>query len=289
MKREPSIHITQTNLRNLIREFHDYDDNADDHIEDLVEFLLKRGKPFSLEKRTITPNSKTSKKIETKVSNDKTDYQLLSTIIYSIRKQLRHKGIKSIDMNSAEYSQLKKLSKTINTFAEDFQKEKRQAYIEYVTLGLKKINSFRGYLAKLNDMSESIAVEYEASQVILDDDYKNKTKIIHDQYVDIIFKKTGILENYQDRPINYINFIKVRELADKYKLKYDVFLKAQFEGLEWTGGYPDPSQLISEKAIERLNKFLFKNKSNVTNETPEVNKSLSNVLKKIKDGNYNNA
>lgn len=291
MKREPSIHITQSKLKQIINEFHDYAENSEEYIDEMVEFMMKRARPFSLEKRTIIPNSKTSKKVEVKISNDKSDYNLLANIIYTVRKKLKHKGIKAIDINSSEYSTLKKLTIVINQFCEEFNLDKRQGYIEYTQAGLKKISSFRGYLNKLIDMSESISLEYEAIDIINNDKVKSITKQIHDEYTSRVFDKTGIPTDYTDKPTQYINFIKVREFALKYNVAFQDYLDAQFEGLEWTGSYPEPSQLVNEKSIERLNKYMYQNhkKKIHNNHSTKTDKKLTDVLKRIRNGNHNDA
>lgn len=288
--REPSIHITESKLLELLCDYTGVcADEEFQQAKQMVKFVMAKAKNFSLDKRLIVPNSKTQKKVETKLSNDKSDYNLLSGIIYTVRKKLRHRGIKSIDVNSSEYATLKKLTPILNEFCNDFELDKRQGYIEYVTTGLRKINSFRGYLTKLIDMSESISLEYDAKKFILDDKDKRITKIIHDDYVGRVVKKTSIHVDYSENPIQYINFIKVKELASKHKVSYQTFIEAQFVGLEWTGSYPEPNQLVNEKSIERLSKYLStkNNQVKLSDDNKKVDKKLTNILNRIKNGNYN--
>ena len=39
----------------------------------------------------------------------------------------------------------------------------------------------------------------------------------------------------------------------------ETFIKAQFDGLAWAGSYPQPAQLVTEAAKERLVKYAYAN------------------------------
>lgn len=285
MKREPSIHITESRLKDLIRQFYDYDDNADDMIEDLVPYIMENGLKYSLEKRTLVlSNQVIAKKALNKVTNDKSDISLLSGIIFSVRKNLKHMGIKPIDNNSPEWVQIKKLTPIVNEYCNAFSLNKRDGYIDYVQRGLHKINSFRGYLTKLYDMSESISLEKEADIIISEDKDKKLTKDIHDYYVHLITKQSGIAESFDKKPIKYAKFIQVKDIVLKLKIDYKEYIDSQFEQLDWTGSYPEPEQLVNEKSGERLNKHLFQKQKQGIKGKVKTDKGLTDVLKKIKNG-----
>lgn len=289
--RQPSIHITEKNLRSLMREFFDYDDNADDMIEDLLTYVMKGAKKLSLEKRSVSLSNQTlAKKVLNKVTNDKTDITLLSQLIFTVRKQLKHRGIKPIDVNSAEWTALKKLTPIVNDFCNDFSLTKREGYIAYIKIGLKRISSFRGYINKLYDMSETISSQFEAEQLISNDDNKKLTRDIHDYYVSIIVKNTGINENYLDKPLKYVKFIEVANLVKELKMDHRIFINAQFEGLAWANSYPEPEQLVSDKYRERLNKYVYSSKGKEQEKqiSRVADKTLTNVLNKIKNGKSHN-
>lgn len=281
-KREPSIHITYSRLRDIMRLHFDYDDNADDMIEDLISYIQQEAPKYTLEKRSINIKSQSvAKKVLNKVTNDKTDINLLAELILSVRINLKHKGVKPVDNNSSEWSSLKKLVPVINQYCNDFGLKKRKGYIDYITIGLNKITSFRGYLTKLYDMSESISLEKEALMFIEDDDTKGLTKEIHDYYVFLINKRTGTAESFKHNPIKYAKFIKVKELVKKLKTDYRTYIDSQFAQLEWTSSYPEPDQLINDKAIERYNKHIYTTKGKNKKEN-KADSSLTNVLKNIK-------
>jgi len=287
--RQPSIHITENNLRSLVRQY--FGDPEQDYRWDeantLVDFIMENSVKLSLEKRSLfVDTKKIAERATKKLVNDKTDIMLLSNLIFSVRKQLRHKGIKPIDNNSTEWVSLKKLSPLINNFCNDFNLPKREGYLVYIRIGLSRISSFRGYINKLYDMSETISNQYEAEKIISDDPNKILTQKLHDYYISLIVKRTGINENYLDKPNKYVNFVKVANIIESQSLNYRVFIEAQFEGLDWTGNYPEPEQLASDKCIERLNKYMYssKGKEQLAKESGKADSKLTNVLNKIKNG-----
>ena len=285
MKREPSIHVTESILLRLIREFYDFDDLTEEHALEMRDYIMSRAHNYSLESRQIQiTNQKIADKVLNKVVDDKTDISLLSTLIYSIRKDLKHRGIKPINNNSAEWTQLKKLTKVVNEFCNEFELGKREGYITYIRNGLKKISSYRGYITKLYDMSESLSNEYQATLEISNDKNARLTQTLHNYYIGKIAIKTGMKESFLSNPLEYVIFVRLSEKLVEMKVKPEQYIDAQFEGLGWTGNYPEPSQLLSEKAIGRLNKYLYNQKKDNTEDKPKKDRDLIETLKNIKHG-----
>src|SRR5690606_32101042 len=104
----------------------------------------------------------------------------------------------------------------------------------------------------LINMQESISSEYEYTEAILSDKDPKTTKAIHDLYTGLIMKNTNIDINYKNQPAKYIKFKEVNELTQEMNIPYEIYIKAQFDGLMWADSYPEPSQLIGDKALERL-------------------------------------
>lgn len=296
MNRQPSIHITQSKLIELLKD-HIWDGTdvgeefAENEAIEIAHHLMVQGKPFSLDKRNITPTTqKAAKEIDRKASNNKMGYLELANLILLVRRDMKHKGVKLIDMNSPEYLALKRLTPIIQQFSEDFDMNFKKAATIYLKLGLSKLNSFRNYVGKLCDMSESLSIEYEAKNMIDNDSYKSETLRIHNIYVGTINVMTGINEGYLDNYPKYIAFMRVREICEKYNIKPETYITAQFEGLAWTDNFPEPGQLVTDKAIERLNKYLYTKKIRVENKPGiiKTDKVLSNILNKIKNGENEN-
>ena len=103
----------------------------------------------------------------------------------------------------------------------------------------------------------------------------------HDYYCKKISSKTGISIDYSNDLNKYSHFLEVRKTCDKLDVDYFTYIEAQFESLSWRNGIPEPSMLNGEKAIERLNKFIYETGSSVKKKSKESVKSLKN-LKNIK-------
>lgn len=284
-KREPGIHITQARLRTLMLEFHDYADGADDMVDEMIEYIVQESPKYTLEKRSVNiTRGKLAKQVMSKVVNDKSDSSLLSSVIFSVRKSLKHRGIRPITNETArDWASLNKLAPVINQFCQEFDLSKREGYIKYIQIGLSMFTSYNHFLLKLIDLSEKISTEYDSLDQIAHDTNKSLTKQIHDYYVQRINKKTGIMESFIDNPKTYLNFVRVREVVERTKVKYQTYIDAQFDALEWTMSYPSPEQLSNDKSNERLNKFVYKNKvEDVRENRPD--EKLTNILTSIKNG-----
>lgn len=283
MRRVPSIHITEDRLRVIL-------ENLPDFMlpENRAKAILIHARKVSCDNRAVTiSNAKAKRDILKILKSDKGDTNLMSTILFSLRKQKKHKGIQRIKEGTTEWKQVKQLCALAIDFSNDFELKKREGFIVYLEMGFKRMNSFRNHITKLINMFEIISLMYEATLLISNDKRKTETEEIHKEYIKMIAIKTGITESYTNDPINYVNFIKVREITDKYNVPIDIYIESQFDQLEWTSGYPSPIQLASEKAIERLNKFMYQNnlKIEVSNKQDNT-KGLEAMLSKLKDGNY---
>lgn len=52
---------------------------------------------------------------------------------------------------------------------------------------------------------------------------------------------------------------KAAEYIAEVKVKPELYMNAQFDGLAFTGGIPFPSQFVGDKAVERLYRYMKKN------------------------------
>lgn len=273
--REPSIHITSKNLKSILEDVLSLELSSDD-----LNLIMSKSRKVSLDNRIVISSSdKIEKKINTITKSTKGDTELLADIIYSLRKKLKHRGISRIKQNTTDWTNLKNLSEVCINFSNDFELDKRKGFIVYCEIGLNKISSFRNYISKLVQMSESISNEYESIYVIDNDDNKELTSELHNIYTSFVSKYTGIIQDFSDNPSIYVNFCKLSKLltTELKNIKPEIYIKSQFEGLIWTDSYPEPYQLVTDKAITRLNKYLYENNINTDNKKAII----SNKLKRL--------
>lgn len=276
MGREPSIHISRTRLIQILQECQIGGAKE-------AELIMKKAVKHSLSNRgLIISNDKIKREATKIVKASQSDSQLLSKLIHDIRVQhLKHRGVTRITPGNITWEQLKNLAVKCVDFCNEFGLDKKKGFIEYLKIGLPKISSTRNYLQKLTAMYESICQIYDAKSIIETDNDSELTKEVHDHYVQRISKHTGIYQSYVDDPITYKYFLGVKEIVKKYDVPPEIYIKAQFIGLSFTESIPTPNQLVTEKAIQRLNNYLYKNKLKVETKK-DIKLSRVEMLKRIK-------
>lgn len=280
--REPSIHISLTKLTEIL------EDLNLKKPEKLAVMILKKGVNYSLSNRVVhITNDKVKRDMTRIIKASDGDTKLLNKLIYLIRtNKLKHKGISMIkSSNLSQWSMLKNLTNVCIDFCNNFNLKKKEGFTIYLEIGLAKISSSRNLVNKLVDMQESINKIYEAKEIIDNDERSKVTMEIHEYYIKKIESQTGIYNSFISDPIIYKCFVGVRHIIDKYKVPYKIYIDAQFVGLSFTESIATPYQLITEKAIERLNSYLYKNKLKIDNGEDTIKLSKVDILKKIKDGN----
>lgn len=285
--RVPSLHINEEDLIKILKKINYSHSLKKLKPKELAVLILTNSKPYSCNHRSISiTNEKMERKAKTIIQSSKGDAMMLASIIYTLRKKKKHKGIAKLNEANRDWGQVKKLAGICVQFCNEFNLPRRKGFIEYITLGMSSITSTRGYLIKLINMQEKITNDYDFKLQVQDDKNPQETKLIYEYYADLIMNKTGIDIKYDMSPEKYIKFIEIREITDKMDIPFDIYIDSQFDGLSWTGNYPQPNQLVGEKAIERLNKFLYEKKLKIKKDKPTKNNV--NVLKRIANGVNNN-
>lgn len=281
--REPSIHTTESQLA-LVIDSIKYNYNIKKlSSEELAKLLLKGCAGQSSINRSVTiSNDKLEKKITNILKSSKGDAMLLAGLIHKKRQQKRQRGVKLMTPQHRDWPQVKKLAECCVQFCNDFELKKKEGFSIYIDICLKKISSTSRILSKMLNMSEAVNNIYDAKLRILDDNHSGETKEAHDSYCNLITKNTGVGANYDDNPLVYQNFIEVVDECDRLNVPIDIYLQAQFHGLAWANSYPEPINLIGDKAVKRLNKYMFENKikmadKNTKKSSSELSKALKNI------------
>lgn len=262
-KRDPSIHITKSQFQEICDEL---------GIELPVDTIFAYAQRKAINTRGIlVSNNKINKQVNNVLLADKGDAQMVADIIYATRIKLKHKGVRKINQgNLREWTNCKKLAEICNTFCQDFELPTREGFIKYIELGIKKMPDARALTTRLIGLQDSITEEFSAIKEIQELSPKDKQTItqIQDFYVRQIADRTGIYEPIKD-PGKFTHFIRLYDFLNKKGWNYKEYIIAQFEGLAWCNGIPELSQLTSEKAISRYNKYLYKHGEDITQEDDE--------------------
>lgn len=269
--RKPSIHIDIDTFTSIVEKLGKVNSSN-------VEEFFVIAKRYSLNNRSVTiSNDKLKKEVTKVLQSTPGDASLMADIIYATRIKLKHRGVKRIGPDDRDWAQVKSLANVANQFCSEFELDTREGFIKYVEIGLSKIQSFRAYIAKLTNMYETICREYEAREKMNQDDNKSGTLELHDLFVNRIADRTSIYESFKDKPDKMLYFYLARVMCDELGVDYETFIDAQFASLEWCNGLPNPESLCTDRAKERLNKYLYQNNMSVQ---PKTKKSFWDSLKK---------
>lgn len=272
-KRSPSIHITKSQFEEILNTLEV--DNFP------VEAFFVIARKEAINTRAVVVSNKGTKKVTNILLASKGDAALVADILYATRIKLKHRGVRKInESNSREWANCKKLAEICNTFCEDFKFDTREGFIKYIETGLKRMTDYRNVMQRLLSMQENITNQVDAEIELQNSDLK-LTKEIHDYFIGKIAKATGIYESYENQPEKYVHFAKVGDFLKEEGWDYKTFIDAQFESLAWCNGLPDIAQMYTDKAIERYNKYLYKNKNKqLLEDEPIVEGSLWDKIKK---------
>lgn len=244
-----------------------------------VEDFFIKARQVSADARIIvTTNNKIKKKINNITLASNGNANLAADILYSVQIQLKHRGVKKIDENNRQWPLCKKLADVCNTFCKDFNLETRAGYIKYIKIGFSRMKgNHKNYLNRLISMAQNISDSFQATDEINHDDNPIDTSNIHDYYCKVIADRAGIKVDYHSQPETYIYFVRLREFCQEKDIDPEAWIDAQFEGLAWCNGLPDPDKLLGDKATNYYAKFQFKN--NKATDEPKVIGSLWSKIK----------
>lgn len=268
--REPGIHITKSQFEEILNTL------EVDNFPVEAFFVIARKMAIN-HRAVLVSNNKDTKRVTNILLASKGDAALVADIIYATRIKFKHRGVRKINQsNSRDWTLCKKLAEICNTFCEDFQLDSREGFIKYIEIGIKRMTDNRNLLQRLISMADNITNQYSAELEIREDNSNSTDTIsIHRYFVKKIADTTGIYESYENQPEKYVHFVRLGTFLKEKRWSYTNFIDAQFESLAWCNGLPEPSQMYNDKAIERYNKYLYKNKNKQSlEEGPEVKGSL---------------
>lgn len=268
--REPSIHITQSHFIEICNKL---------EIQVPVTRFFQLAKRRAVNTRAITvSNKKLQKKVTKVLLADTGAAALFADILYAERIKLKHRGVKKINETSGrDWDTCKNLANICNTFCKDFGLNLREGYIKYIEIGISRMEgNNRNLLQRLVSMSENIFTQYGDELELQEDENPWLTKQGFEYYVQKIAKVTGIYDN-KENPSKLIIFKRLGEKLRDIKTVQS-WIDAQFYALAFINGVPAIKDLLSDKALERYNKYLYKIKHK-EELPPEENLDLWNEIK----------
>lgn len=241
----------------------------------LAKDIIIKSKSFAASSRSIfVSNDKIEKKVIKLKLAGRSDTAIFAQILLLVRRQAKHKGIQLIRVGDKDWLNLKESCKLATEFCNEFGLPIKEGYKEYIKIGLGKMKNFSVF--KFKTIHPSIFNEYEAKQVIERDKTPAKTLDCHSIYLANINSKIGYAQSYISNPEKYQYFVLAKEEAQKLRVSNEVYITAQFAGLEWANVIPDPAQLVGPNSMDRLQKYCFTHNIKIGEKTQGV------IFKKIR-------
>jgi hypothetical protein len=279
--REPSLHIGKQQLDRLIAEWIQTSKLAAKS-DSLVKYLFKNGKKYSLRHRSILESSEQTQEKTSRIKNTPIalalEFSKLCTVLR--KKKYKHSGVRLITQSdTAQWQHVLIASAMAIQFCRDHRLKYRDGFLAYLEIAIGFIKPW-GY-NRIKAFDEKIRQFYDAFKEINNDPNLVGTNTIYELYQQKVYDKTGITLKYNDRPDEFIHFVRASAIAKKINVHPKHFIVAQFEQLDFTNGYPSPNQLSSFKAEERALRWITENGIRIKRETFKMGKRQAKFLAKF--------
>ena len=266
MRREPSIHITKSQLIGILSKLVSKGVNS----ADMAKNMMHMAKAHSISTRTITvTNDRLEKKVKKMVQSSRLDADIFARLIYVRRKYMKHRGISQIKPSSKEWGLLKEITSQALAFVEEFDLNKKEGFTDYINIGLTKMKRFG--LNRFVNLYESICSTYQSKREIILDDNPELTREMYTYFQRYIINETGVVDKLEDVPDKYVWFVRATKQALDMGVSVTIYIGAQFAGLSFARGIPHPSQLVGDGAHERVVRYIYKKGINIGTKEPKKN------------------
>lgn len=279
MKLHPSIHITEDELSGILLGVLPNHSLHKEWHKNLAKAIVEAAKTKSLSSRSLySSNAKMQQKSDKIKLIGRSETGIFAQLLLLIRRKNHHRGLRLIQPVDSEWVNLKETCKLATEFSNEFGLNIKVGYTEYLTIGISKMKNFS--LFKFKSMHTTICNYYDCTQEIQRDRTPGKTTILYELYLRKVNERLGWEHNdYKENPEKYVCFVRAKIACEKFKIRLEDYIKAQFAAMEWGDKQivPDPHQIYGDKAIERVRKYCYEN-----NITMKQEKKLN--FSKIKNG-----
>jgi len=272
--REPSIHIKISRLREVLIELGE-GELKEDYI---IESIISASKKDNLSHRSMLVDTKKMEKVASKaITSTSSDTDYFNQLLFLIRKKHKHRVRAKFDKGSREFTTIQKASELAIDFCNEFKLDRKEGFTKYIEIYLK-LSGKKTWLNNLVSKFDYYCSFYESELAILNDMNKEFTNHLLSLFEHEIMRVTGVVEKITNQ-LDIVHFVKASEVAIELGVTSNNYMAAQFEGLDFTGGIPYPSQISNEKARSRVIKYMAKHNIR-TRETIKSKVNWADILKK---------
>jgi len=253
--REPSIHITESELSNILVKILGYTVPASNqYARDICRLASKK----SLTNRQLVITNDKLLREAKKVNNARADHVMvfLKSVTYQRKKKERFVKFQSPKRGSPDFKAAKEAAQDALNFCDAFELELSKGMNIYVEIGLAKMQKFAYF--KFAKMYESICRSYEARIEYDKINLHKASEKVKQEYISKVYEITGLPTEHNSEE-DMLCFARVAKFCEVKKLPINLYLQSQFDEFSYRNTYPAPAQLWGDKAVVRFTKFL-KNK-----------------------------
>lgn len=275
--RDPSIHITQSTLANLLKTSLDL---TEQKALSLAKQLVKKAYSSRVKNRAniIEKDKVVSKKLKKAVQTENDYTEQFNGILTLCREQAKHNFSKVINQSGVEYTTLKEVTLIAVEFCKVFNLEFDFGFKEFVKLGFQFIGK-KYALSKFKYHKDNIFNHYSFGLEIQSDTNKKNTEKFFEIWKEIMLEWSS-MEVEVNTVEKYINILYARQEADQAKANYYDWVEAQFEELAWLDVIPELTQLHGTNALERYERWKVKNEKVKQEEV--IDSPVESYLSKIR-------
>lgn len=270
MLRNPSIHLTKTDLNSIFKEL---------GITVDIELFMNLAYKKRLKGRylIVPKNKKMEDKLKRLHKNEMAEVELFNRILDSTRMLMGHKHIPKIEKGSSQYELLKEVSIIASEFSESFDLGESEGFHIFCKIGIQIMGN-KYALNKFKYHKENIFKHKEVIDMCSVDSDKDFVDTIINQYSK---RLTSIGVNYKVENVSeYAEFLYTKNQIKPLGIDIKDWITSQFSEMEFLNVLPNPNQLHGDNAMKRYKQWLIKSGKPEQNKIPGYDPT--DFLKKFK-------
>lgn len=279
MKRNPSMNIRLDDFIEVCI------DNGIPMSETKALQIFRTAVQYSAVNRSViqTNKSKVTAEIRKRLDRSSNIVGMFNRELYTQRANLKHTGLRQILANDPLYPYIEKGAQAAEVFAHKFKLDLNTGVSVFIQI-LLKITARKFNIKRIVSNVDKIYDYYICTQAINNDDNKNGTKLMESAYSSKFTRsQIDFVNNLLIDPREKANLIFARIEADEQGANYKDWVSSQFEGLDFTGNFPMPSQLHGPTSVTRFLRWKVNNPDKVGTATLNKNKEYWDWLKEQAD------
>lgn len=260
MLRDPSLHITESNLIRVLSSVGINHKN----IPALVKKIFDEAQDYQIRDRHLkilemkSAQRKRAEKV-LKVTSKITDSQVstFNNLLASVRqKQSEFVKVRPILKDHKDYTILKEVAMNAYNFVTYFKiDDVRSGLTYYITIGLELMSKYS--LSRFKYYDTSIYEAFEDRLLIANDETPENTLEFYELWrLAMQEYSTMPLYDLRNNMTEYAHFVRAKNFADKYNADYEDWLIGQFEGFLYLHTIPELTQLYGAGALTRYRKYV---------------------------------